>query len=101
MSDYLAVIFISGGSSHGRSPDKEQAIKHALRYFKDWESLFYIPAQDLEISIWDVEGFDQCQWDNRGMHGKRPGSDKYEDIAGPPEIIKRPWKPTKRKQRRA
>jgi hypothetical protein len=47
MSDYLAIIYIGGGSSHGRAPDKEKAITTALKNLRDWQSLFQVSDIDV------------------------------------------------------
>lgn len=67
--DYLAVIFIAGGSSWGRSPKKEEAIKNAVRIYKsDWGKLFKIKRGDnVVVNVLDVFPHDQVAWDSRGF----------------------------------
>ena len=102
MADYLAVIYIAGGSSHGRSPDKEKAINLALQYFNDWDSLFLLTERDLEIQVVNVDGYGQCFWDHRGMHGINEATGKEEDISPDrAEIVTRHFVPRKRRKRRA
>lgn len=98
MADYIAVIFIAGGSSWGRSPDKEKAIKIALSNYHDWESLFVMSEHDVPINIWDVSGYDKCWWDY-AMHGHNTATDKDEDIERKPEIVTRRFVPRKKRRK--
>lgn len=94
MSDYIAIVSIAGGSSHGRSSSKEDAISRCLFFFRDWESVFEIPEQDLTIAVYDVDGYDHVVWDDRHIYG----DGKELDIQ--PEYVTRHFKPKKQKKRR-
>ena len=49
MSDYLAIITLPYGNCWGRNPDKEKAIKDAIRQLKGWGS--YLKVADIDINI--------------------------------------------------
>jgi len=68
--DYLAVILVGVGSTWGRSPDKEKAIKTALRVYKqDAGSVFVIKKGDpVTVNVVDVAPHDEVWWDNRGVY---------------------------------
>lgn len=68
-ADYLAVILVGVGSCWGRSPDKETAIKTAVRvYKKDAGSVFKIRKGDkVTVNVIDVAPHDQVTWDSRGV----------------------------------
>lgn len=85
--DYIAVVLIGSGSSHGRSSDKEKAITYCKRYLKDWESLFKLKGERLFMRIIDVIGYGAVQWDERGFHGKNETTGAWEEIARDPEVI--------------
>jgi hypothetical protein len=61
-TDYLAIILIGGGSSWGRSPDKEEAIKLALRNYRDWGGHFDIWGKEVTLNVIDVKGYDHVHW---------------------------------------
>jgi hypothetical protein len=98
MGDYIAIIRIGAGSSHGRAYTKEGAVKNALIFLKDWEDLYDIPEQDMEIPVYDVEGFSKVQWGTNGIHGTREATGLYEEITKEPEMITAHYKPKKRKR---
>lgn len=101
MSDYLALINIGGGSSHGRAPDKEEAIKRCLHFFRDWEDLYVLPEQDLSIQVWDVTGYGHCYWDVHGMHGTNEKTGKEDDLdfKTRAEIVTRHFIPSKKRRK--
>jgi hypothetical protein len=98
MGDYIAIIRIGAGSSHGRAWSKEGAVKNALIFLRDWEDLYDIPEQDMEIPVYDVEGFCEVQWGHNGIHGRRKEAEEYEEITKEPEMITAHYKPKKRKR---
>ena len=48
--DYLAVILIGGGSSWGRSPDKEEAIRRAIANYRDWDVYYKVANTEVIIN---------------------------------------------------
>lgn len=95
MSDYLAIIYIASGSSHGRAPNKEKAIANAIHFFRDWEGVFKIPEQNLSIEVWDVQGYGEVSWGPNGARGFNLSTQVYEKIDRVPEIVTRPFRPRK------
>jgi len=69
-TDYLAIILCGGGSAWGRSPDKAEAVKGALKVYKrDWGSLFKITKGDeVKINIVDVYPHDEVSWGSDGFY---------------------------------
>src|SRR3954469_1155740 len=83
MSDYLAIIYIGGGSSHGRSSDKEKAITRALKALRDWQSLFQVSDIDVRVNIIDVEGYGHVSWTGHGLEGRNEATGENEKIDRP------------------
>lgn len=82
-TDYIATILIAGGSSYGRSPNKDEAIKAALRIYKaDWGKVFNIKKGDkVVVNVVDVFPHKEVAWDNRGFWvGDEPVTRKIEKI---------------------
>ena len=67
--DYLAVILVGVGSCWGRSPNKETAIKTALRVYKqDAGSVYKIRKGDeVIVNVIDVAPHNEVHWTNRGV----------------------------------
>lgn len=63
MSDYLAIFYIGGGSSHGRADSIDKAVQLCLNAASDWASMFDIDGKPAKFSIYDVEGFENIYWD--------------------------------------
>jgi hypothetical protein len=92
MADYLAVIPIGGGSSFGRAPDKEAAIKNAITGLRDWTALFDLSAKEVTINVVDVDGYGDCSWGGYPggwLHGTNEATGKDEAIERPIEYVKR------------
>ena len=89
--DYLPIILIGGGSSHGRGPDKEKAIDNAIRFLRDWESMFDVADIEVPVNVYNVTGYDRVVWGADGMHGipEGSGSDEFEPIKRMPEVVTR------------
>ena len=87
--DYLAIIPIGAGSSWGRSPDKEVAIKNAVTALKDWTVYYDLSGVEITINVIDVMGYGTVVWDNRGVHGKNEMTGIDETITRPIEHVKR------------
>jgi hypothetical protein len=90
--DYLAVILIGGGSSWGRSPDKEEAIRGAIRNYRDWDSIYKVSDTDVVVNIIDVKGYDQCSWGaypGGWLRGKNEATGETENIDRQIESVKR------------
>jgi len=66
MSDYLAVIFLPAGCEWGRSPKKEEAIKTAIKRLKFYRQYYKISNIKVKISIVDVSGHNEVDWDALG-----------------------------------
>lgn len=68
-TDYLAVILVGVGSCWGRSPDKEAAVKNALRiYKKDAGSMFKIRKGDkVVVNVVEVSPHDEVSWETDGL----------------------------------
>jgi len=91
-ADYLAIILIGGGSSWGRSPDKETAISNAIKSLKDWNSLFDVSDIEVTINVTDVQGYSQCSWGGHHdgwIHGTNQATGEDEAIKRPVEVVKR------------
>jgi|KBSMisStaDraftv2_1062788.scaffolds.fasta_scaffold00048_58 hypothetical protein len=87
--DYLAVILIGGGSSWGRSPDKEEAIRRAIANYRDWDVYYKVANTEVIINVTDVQGYSTVAWNDRGMHGKNEATGKDETIDRPIERVTR------------
>ena len=100
--DYLAIIPIGGGSSWGRAPDKEAAIKNAIANYRDWEVYFVVANTEVTVNVIDVNGYSTCDWGGHPgghIHGKNEVTGEYEAIKRPIEHVKRitpKWKRRKR-----
>jgi hypothetical protein len=98
-TDYLAIIPIGTGNSWGRAPDKETAIENAIRSLRDWEVYYDLSEIDVTVNVIDVQGYSDCSWDNRGLHGTNEATGKDEAIKRPIEYALRitpKWKRRKR-----
>lgn len=87
--DYLAIVLIGGGSSWGRSPDKEKAIENCIRSLRDWDRFYKVSDVDVEINVIDVIGYDEVSWSSNRFHAKKEGSDQWEQVDFPIERIVR------------
>ena len=87
--DYLAVILVGGGSAWGRAPEKEIAIKNALRSYKrDWGKVFKInKGQSVVINVMDVHPHDEITFDHQGWWAKV--GDEYERLDRKIEYVHR------------
>lgn len=83
MSDYLAIIYIGGGSTHGRAPDKEKAITLALKYVRDWRALFEVSNIPIIVNVIDVQGYGDVSWGVGGLEGRNEETGAYEKIDRP------------------
>lgn len=99
MADYIAIIYIAGGSSYGRAPDKTEAIKNCLHHFREWEAIFKLPEQDVSIQVWDVAGYGKCWWDHQGMHAINDKTGKEDQLSfkDRAEIVTRRFFPSKKR----
>jgi hypothetical protein len=69
MSDYLAIAIIGAGSSYARDPNKEAAIARCKKIVEqDWASMFDLHNKPCKINVYDVTGYDDLFWDDRGVH---------------------------------
>jgi hypothetical protein len=99
--DFIAIILIGGGSSYGRAPDKETAIKHALRSLRDWAGLFKVDGVEVGINVVDVTGYGDLYWGsypNGWLHGTNGETGEEEVIDRPVETVKH-FTPERRKRR--
>lgn len=89
--DYLAFILIGAGSSYGRSPRKEEAIKTAIQSLGDWRHLFKVDDVDVTINVVDVNGYDTVLWGPDGIFGVPEGQPhtKHERVVAPIEKVTR------------
>lgn len=98
-TDYLAIIPIGTGSSWGRAPDKEAAIKRAITNFKDWEIYYDVSNIEVTINVIDVQGYSTVSWYSRGVEGKNEATGKTEAIERPIEYVVRTTPKWKRRKR--
>lgn len=101
--DYLAFILIGGGSSYGRSPDKEKAIDNCLRALKDWSHLFEVDDVDVVLNVVDVIGYNTVAWGHDGVRGWKEGEPqdgKAERITAEIERVERHTAPAKKRRRK-
>lgn len=90
-NDYLAIIPIGGGSSWGRAPDKEAAIKRAIKSLKDWNVYFNLSNVEVTVNVIDVHGYSDCSWGaypDGYVHGKNEATGIDEAIKRPIEHVK-------------
>jgi len=90
--DYFAIILIGGGSSWGRAPDKETAIKNAVRSLRDWSVYYDVSNIEVTINVIDVTGYasvDAAAGRPNWLHGTNEATGNYEPIERPVEVIKR------------
>lgn len=68
--DYLAVIFVGGGSAYGRAADREKAIANAMKIYKsDFGQIFKIKRGDsVVVNVIDVTPHDEISWDETGFY---------------------------------
>ena len=70
-SDYLAIIFIGGGSSWAREDTAFEAIAEAKREAEaTWGSLYWFSDEPTEIAVFDAAGVEDWYADHRGIHAK-------------------------------
>lgn len=70
--DFLAVCLIGAGSSWGRCPDPERAIKNCTEALvSDWGSIYKLDGAEVMVNLFDVTGNDTVRWDVDGIHGDR------------------------------
>ena len=88
-SDFLAVIFIGGGSSYGRSKTKAGAIKACKRALRDWRDVFDLKGSSLTIHVIECDGFDEVTFDYQGFTGKPDGKPdaEWQKLTAPIEHI--------------
>ena len=98
--DYLAIILIGAGSSHGRGPTKEEAIKRCLVYLRDWEHLYKVDDVTVTINVIDVTGYDKIVWGVTGIVGVVEATGEEETIDRPFEPVE-VYVPARRKRRKA
>jgi hypothetical protein len=67
MSDYLAIIYIGGGSSWGRGSDKDSAVKNAVKSLRDWKTLYKVSNVMVTVNVFETEGHDDIAWDDLGF----------------------------------
>jgi len=90
-NDYLAIIPIGGGSSWGRSPDKETAIKNAIAALKDWQGCFDVSSIGITVNVINVQGYGECVWGGYPggyVHGTNEATGAMEAIKRPIEHVK-------------
>ena len=71
--DYLVVIGIMGGSSYGRDPDKEKALKTALKEAKSFfKALGMVPKKGAELDYSWIDltdtGIQKVEWTALGTY---------------------------------
>lgn len=101
ITDYLAIIPIGGGSSWGRSSDKEEAIANAIRSFKDWDCYFKVANIEVTVNVVDVTGYGECHWGSYPdgyLHGTNEATGEREAIKRPFEHVKRTTPKWKRRK---
>jgi hypothetical protein len=98
MTDYLAIIPIGGGSSWGRSPDKDKAITNAIKSLHDWTAYYKLANTEVTVNVIDVQGYGDCHWGGGGIHGKNEATGKDESINRPIEHFRRRTPNWKRRQ---
>lgn len=89
--DFLALVYVLGGSCFGRSKDKEQALRRVVLETKDFvRALGQKPKKGavLKINLYDLSdsGIQQVTWDDFGVKADgKPMTIK-------PELVERPIK---------
>lgn len=86
-TDYIAVILIGCGSSHGRSTDRDKAIAGCHAYLSDWKDLFAVKGHAFTAIVLDVFGYGEVQWSHRGFRGVNEKTGEWEDITREPEYV--------------
>ena len=90
--DYIAIIPIGGGSSWGRSPDKETAIKNAITAYRDWQVYYEVSGTEVIVNVIDVQGYGSCSWGGYPggyVHGRNVETGIDEAIKRPIEHVTR------------
>jgi len=64
--DYLAIVRIGGGSSHGRGPTIEKAVDRCKMAVRDWDHLFNVYNTPIKAAIYDVTGHQKVYWADDG-----------------------------------
>lgn len=67
--DYLAIIMVGpGGSSFARGSDLEDTINRAVKIaHEDWSKLFDLSGKKVSVNVFDVTGYEDLYWDDRGV----------------------------------
>jgi hypothetical protein len=70
-SDFLAVVFIMGGSCYGRSKDRAKAISRCWAEAKDFADVFggFKKGAQVKLNVFDLSntGVDQVTWHTGGF----------------------------------
>ena len=81
--DYIAIIYIMGGSSYGRADTIQEAVDNAARAFTgDWGSMFDVFGHECPVNVFDVTGFDQIVWDHSGTYAPGPDDNDADNKSG-------------------
>ena len=100
--DYVAIVTIGAGSSHGRAPTPDEAVKRCLVYLRDWEHLFKVDDITVPVNVVEVTGYGDLHWGaypDGWLHGINEATGKDEVITRPIEVIKT-YVPARRKRAR-
>lgn len=89
--DYLAFILIGAGSAYGRGPDKEAAIKTAIKELRGWRQFYKVDDVDVVVNVIDVNGYDTVIWGYDGVWGVPEGNPEApkEEVKAPIERVER------------
>lgn len=72
-SDFLAVVFIMGGSCYGRATSKSRAVSICWREAKDFAGVFggFKKGAEIKLNVFDLSntGVDQVTWDDYHFKG--------------------------------
>ncbi len=82
--EYLAIVFFSAGSSHGRAETKEEAVKICSETLvQDWGSYFDVKGKEAKVVVYEVGKDRSYYW-----HGNVVYDDETEEAVPVLEIVK-------------
>lgn len=71
--EYIAVVFVMGGSTFYRGHNREEVLTKVWKQAKrDWKDLVcFGKRRQRKTNIWDITGHDDVWWDDQGMYDGR------------------------------
>lgn len=76
--EFLAIFYISGGSSWARGFDVDDVVKQCAKIaVNDWSSLFNIENTEAPINVFDITGHSNVHWTPHGVEGDGPNKIEY------------------------